>query len=75
MLTEQNNPLNRKRPAHRNAKEDKYMGLRNVLNLIFMLGALAGVAVYFMAGHETGTIIILASMLIKIAECVIRFLK
>ena len=49
--------------------------LRNILNIIFMVGALAGVIVYFNGSQTTGTIIILISMVFKIVECVFRFLK
>ena len=46
-----------------------------ILNLIFMLGALIGVLVYFQWDKQTGTIIILVSMVFKIVECVFRFMK
>ena len=49
--------------------------LRNVLNIIFMLGALAGVLVYFYGDQDAGTVVILVSMLFKIVECVFRFMK
>lgn len=59
---------------HRN-RGDRYIVLRNILNIIFMVGALAGMAVYFKVDHQAGTIVILSSMLFKIVECVFRFLK
>lgn len=54
---------------------DRYLRLRNILNVIFMLGALIGVLVYFQWDKNTGTIIILVSMMFKIVECVFRFMK
>ncbi len=59
----------------REDRGDRYMALRNILNIIFMLGALAGVVVYFYGNQDTGTIIILVSMVFKIVECVFRFMK
>ena len=42
--------------------------LRNYLNIIFMLVAVIGVAYYLFGHKETGTYIILASMIIKFIE-------
>lgn len=60
-------------PAHRHRRdEDPYFQLRNLLNIIFMIGALGGVIVYMWVGRTVGTIIILVAMLFKIVECVFR---
>lgn len=76
MLTNQDNTARNARPQHRHENgEDRYLRLRNILNLIFMLGALIGVLVYFQWDKQTGTIIILVSMVFKIVECVFRFMK
>lgn len=56
-------------------EKDPYMKLRQWLNIIFMVGAVVGMAVYFLVNNTTGTYIILASMIFKIVECVLRFLK
>lgn len=56
-------------------KGDRYILIRNILNIIFMLGALTGMAIYFKMDHQIGTIVILSSMLFKIVECVFRFIK
>ena len=42
--------------------------LRNYLNIIFMLVAVIGVCYYLFGHKETGTYIILASMIIKFTE-------
>ena len=54
---------------------DRYLKLRNMLNLIFMLGAIVGVCVYLWGNSTVGTIIILVAMAFKMAECVFRFMK
>ncbi len=61
----------RRRPIN----EDPRLPLRNILNLVFMAGALVGVAVYLYGNSRTGTIIVLAAMAVKIVECVLRFAK
>ena len=41
-----------------------------------MLGAIVGVAVYFLSeSTTTGIIIILAAMVFKIIECILRFIR
>ena len=40
-----------------------------------MLGAVAGLCVYFLANTTTGTIIILGAMVFKMVECVLRLIK
>lgn len=56
---------------HRRA-DDQYFRLRNLLNIIFMLGAIVGVAVYMLSDRTVGTVVILVAMLFKIVECVFR---
>jgi hypothetical protein len=51
----------------------RFFQIRNILNIIFMVGASAGVILYFYAGHTVGTIVILAAMVFKIIECSLRF--
>lgn len=67
------------RRIHRRAEEENPRGrfatLRQVLNVIFMVGAVAGVAVYFYCSRSMGTVIILSSMVFKFVECVLRLLK
>ena len=61
---------------HRQQKresQDRFLKLRNLLNIIFMIGAIAGVALYFTAYQTIGTIVILAAIVFKIIECCIRF--
>lgn len=75
MFTDRDNSTDSEPRRHREQKEDRYIVLRNILNVIFMLGALAGVVVYLNWNRDTGTIVILVSMVFKIVECVFRFMK
>lgn len=67
----------RKRGENHDVEErpDRYLRLRNILNLIFMVGAIVGVAVYLWADNTVGTIIILGAMVFKMVECVYRYKK
>lgn len=56
-------------------KQDKYLMLRQILNIIFMLGAVVGVLLYFYQNKTIGTIVIVVAMLFKMVECVFRLLK
>jgi len=61
---------------HRKERKDRFLYIRQWLNIIFMLGAVIGVIVYFLADlTTTGTIIILVAMVFKIIECVLRFIR
>jgi len=73
-MENENNTLEHR---HRNEEpqEDRFLRLRNILNIIFMIGAIIGLIVYLTGNHPIGTIIILASMVFKIVECCLRFLK
>ena len=52
--------------------------LRNILNIIFMIGAVVGVILYLQKNeqtHQLGLYIILISMCFKIAESSLRMIK
>ena len=49
--------------------------LRMWLNIIFMIGAIAGLIVYFKADHETAKYILIVSCVFKFVELVLRILK
>ena len=70
-----NNPApSTPRRRHRKPK-DPMFGLRNALNIIFMVLAVVGVVVYLCADNSTiGVYIILAAMVFKMVECCIRML-
>lgn len=66
-------PHHRMRPV---SKQAPHQQLRQWLNLIFMVGALIGVIVYFSSDNtQTGIIIILAAMVFKFVEVVLRIMK
>ena len=59
---------------HRGEQEtkDNHLRLRNVLNIIFMLLAVIGVAIYYWSDHTTGTFILLVAVVFKIVESALR---
>ena len=46
--------------------------IRNIMNIVFMLGAIVGLIVYFSHSKETGTYIILVAMVVKFFEASLR---
>ncbi|MGI6232947.1 MAG: hypothetical protein ACOYJF_08890 [Prevotella sp.] len=59
---------------HRRDEEPRFLKLRNVLNIIFMLGAIVGIIIYFTVGQTPGIIVVLCAMLFKMVESVLRFM-
>lgn len=50
--------------------------IRQILNAIFIIGAVTGAILYWVLPEETmGILIIMTSMFFKMAECVLRFRK
>lgn len=49
--------------------------LRNILNTIFVIGAVLGMALFYWGNKETGTYIIFGAMAFKFIEVVVRLLK
>lgn len=49
--------------------------IRNILNIIFMLLAVVGMAFYLLSDRTTGIYIILIAMCFKIAESSLRMLR
>ena len=65
-------------PRHKRSEQDntdKFLKIRNILNIIFMIGTIAGVIFYITSSQTTGIIIIMSSMVFKIAECCLRFFR
>ena len=72
----QNGTARRPKRRHKREVTDRFLPIRQWLNIIFMLGALVGVIVYFLTDNTTtGTIIILVSMIFKMIESVLRFIR
>ena len=63
------------RRHRRRPEDDKYFKIRNILNIIFIIGAIVGMAVFYFHDRTMGTIIILTAMAFKIAECCFRFIR
>ena len=57
-----------------NSMKEKFFLIRNILNTIFIIGAVVGVSLYFFYSNTIGTYIILGAMIFKMAECCFRFL-
>jgi hypothetical protein len=49
--------------------------IRNWLNTIFIIGAAVGMYLFYTGNKQTGTYIILASMVIKFIESGLRMMK
>lgn len=64
-------------PRHhrREPQEDKYFKIRNILNIIFMLGAVVGMAVFYFGTRTTGAIIIITAIAFKVIECFFRLIR
>ena len=64
------------RRIHRKEKDpNRYFVLRNWLNTFFILGAIVGMCIYFFGDRDTGTYIVLGSMVLKFVECIFRVMK
>ena len=48
--------------------------IRNWLNFVFIIGAIAGLLLYYKVSRETGLYVILGSMLIKFSESALRMM-
>ncbi len=48
--------------------------IRQILNVIFMIGAVVGAAMYWLQPEPTmGILVVMTAMFFKMAECVLRF--
>ncbi len=73
MLEEQQKELERIRSKRRKGIDTSK--LRRALNVIFLLLAAVGIVLYFVPGHrDTGIIVIIIGMIVKIIEFFVRFL-
>lgn len=61
----------------RNSEErpERFRNVRQWLNIVFMVGAVAGMALYFYGSRQVGTIVIVAAMVLKFVECILRLTK
>ena len=49
--------------------------IRNWLNFLFIIGAIAGMFLFYKVSRETGIYVILGSMMIKFTESALRMMK
>ena len=76
MIEDKEQYLQRRHRGEDNKKEDRFRTTRQGLNIIFMIGAIAGVVVYLTQPNQNlGTIIVLIAMFFKIIECALRFIR
>ena len=60
-------------PLHAQRPRDRYFKIRNILNILFMLGAVIGLIIWYISSSKTeGLIIILAAVVLKIIEVALR---
>ena len=69
------NPIPRHRRGEEEQPRDRFFKIRNILNIIFMVGAVVGVLVLYFHDKSMGTVIILVSMVFKMAECCFRLIR
>ena len=78
-MTENENEI-QEQPRHRStekisyAEKGRFFIIRQILNIIFMILAIAGMALYFYVGHTIGGIILITAVIVKITECVLRII-
>lgn len=66
------------RPRHRVREEeqrDRFFVLRNILNIIWMIGVVAGIGVYMTGNTFVGGWILAVSIVVKLVEVSLRMMK
>lgn len=56
-------------------ENDSIFWIRQVLNIAFMLGAIAGVVCFLWGDRQTGLYIVMVAMVVKMGESALRILK
>lgn len=56
------------------ANKGRFFKIRNILNIVFILLAIVGMIVYFYSDHFIGGAILIASIIIKFSESVLRIM-
>ncbi len=57
------------------AERGRFFPLRNVLNTVFVLLAIVGMALYFYKSHTVGGMLLIAGVIIKVVECALRIIR
>lgn len=56
------------------AEKGRFFVLRNILNIIFIIGAIIGMVAYFFVNETVSELILVICVVIKICECVLRLI-
>ena len=56
-------------------KKGRFFKIRIWLNIAFIIGAAAGMGVYYFCNATIGTIVIIAAMVLKFIECILRLIR
>lgn len=79
MITDNDNNIQEQR-KHRSmkkmsyAEKGRFFAIRNVLNTIFILLAIVGMALFFYTSREIGGIVLIVAVFIKLSESVLRII-
>lgn len=79
MMTDNDNNI-QEQPKHRSmekmsyAEKGRFFAIRNILNIIFIILAIVGMALFFYTSREIGGIVLIIAVFIKMVESVLRIL-
>ncbi len=57
------------------AEKGRFFKIRNILNIIFIVLAIAGMAIYFYTSHSIGGVLLVTAVIVKFIECVLRMVR
>ncbi len=57
------------------AEKGRFFRVRNVLNIVFILLTIVGMAVFFYSSRYTGGVILIVCVGVKLVECVLRIIR
>ncbi|MCD7713796.1 MAG: hypothetical protein LUI08_02520 [Prevotella sp.] len=72
-----NRPVRKRRRLERMsyAERGRFFRIRNILNLVFIVLAIAGMAVYFYSNRSIGGAMLIVAIVLKLVECVLRIIR
>lgn len=56
------------------AEKGRFYKIRQILNILFIVLAIAGMISYYLVGEMVGGILLVTAVFIKISECVLRII-
>ncbi len=57
------------------SERGRFFGIRNALNIVFILLAIIGMALYLYSSKTTGGTLLIIAVVIKLTECVLRIIR